>query len=66
MNQQTGTASIHDLAEFRARQAARARTASGVRRTFLWSWPATGQQVAAVFPLPAAAFSLPGARNSAG
>jgi hypothetical protein len=50
---------VVDFAEARARRAALARSASNVRRVFLWGWPATGQLLAAEFPLPAAtSFSL--------
>jgi hypothetical protein len=44
---------VVDLSEVRAQRAARVRSASRVRRPFLWSWP-SGQIVAAEFPLPAA------------
>jgi len=46
---------VLDFAAARTRRAARARSAAGIKQMFLWGWPATGQLLAAEFPLPAAA-----------
>ncbi len=55
-------ARIYDFAAIRLARQVRQRRNSGVRRQFLWNWPAFGQTWAVDFPLSEANLSSSVAR----
>jgi len=56
------TARVYDFAAIRLARQVRQRRIAGVKRQFLWNWPAFGQTLAVDFPLSAANLSSSVAR----
>jgi hypothetical protein len=58
----TDSARIYDFTAIRLARLVRQRRDAGVKRQFLWNWPAFGQTLAVDFPLSAANLSSSVAR----